>query len=53
MGAATLKITGNNKKYFSAYGLEKNMLWIQTVNNYISQIILIATKIDTIDASPE
>ena len=48
--AATLKITGNNQKYFSTYGLERrNFLWIQTVNNCIGQIVLKATVKDSID----
>jgi len=50
MATATLEITGNNKKYFSIYGMEKrNILWILTVNNCIGRIILNATIKDSID----
>lgn len=50
MATATLKITGNNKNYFSLYGIKKrNMLWILTVLNCIGRIILNATAKDSID----
>jgi hypothetical protein len=51
MATATFKITGNNKKYFSAHGLEiPNILWIQTVINCIGQIILNASIKNSIEA---
>jgi len=41
LGTQSLTRNGNNKKYFSAYGLERrNLIWIHTVDNCILQIIL-------------
>lgn len=50
MAQTTLETTGNNKKYFSAYGLDqRNMIWMHTINNCIGQIILNSTIAENID----
>ena len=49
-GKISLLRTGNNKKYFSADGLErKNLIWVHTVDNCILQIILRAAMSKSMD----
>lgn len=50
MAKVTLGTTGNNKKYFPTDGLKRrNMIYINTINNCIGQIILNSTIKDRID----